>query len=142
MLPGGTFNVTGLWRDTEVTDPLTGVDREFSDFQENEINAELRQDLDAAKFAWGASYEAASTDTDFRLDEIYRFREIHLLDVFAETTWIANLKVRLELQSALDGTEQRDRRLYSPDRNGALLSREIGEFEPGHWWLLTVSSTF
>ncbi len=142
LLPGGTFNVTGLWRDTEVTDPLTSVDRMFSDFQENEITAELRQDFNAARFAWGTSYEAASTDMDFRLDEINRFREIRLLNIFAETTWIANLKVRLELQSALDSTERRDRRLYSPDRNGALLSREIGEYEPGHWWLLKVSSSF
>jgi hypothetical protein len=142
LLPGGSFNVTALWRDTEVTDPLTGVDRQFSDFQENEIAAELRQDLNAARFAWGTSYEAASTDADFRLDEINRFREIHLLNIFAETTWIANLKIRLELQSALDSSEKRDRRLYSPDRNGALLSREIGEYQPGHWWLLKVSSTF
>jgi outer membrane receptor protein involved in Fe transport len=142
LLPGGTFNVTGLWRDSEVTDPLTGVDRMFSDFEENEISAELRQDLNAARFAWGTSYEAASTDTEFRLDEINRFREIHLLNIFAETTWIANVKIRLELQSALDSTERRDRRRYSPDRNGALLSREIGEYEPGHWWLLKASSSF
>lgn len=142
LLPGGTFSVTGLWQDTEVKDPLTGEQRMFSDLQENRINAELRQDLHAARFAWGTTYEAMSMDADFRLNEIFRFSQIHLLNLFAETTWIANLKLRVELQSALDGVEKRDRRLYTPDRNGALLARERGEFHPGHWWWLKISSNF
>jgi hypothetical protein len=142
VLRGGSLNVSALWQDSEVTDPLTGAQRPFSDLSENNITAELRQDLNAARFAWGASYEAESMDSEFRLNEINRFREIHMLNLFAETTWVANLKIRLELQSALDSTEKRDRRIYSPDRNGALLSREIGAFEPGHWWLLKVSSSF
>jgi outer membrane receptor protein involved in Fe transport len=142
LLPGGTFSFTGLWQDTEVTDPLTGEERMFSDLQENSMTAEFRQDLQAAKFAWGTSYEASSMDADFRLNEIFRFSEIHMLNLFAETTWIENLKIRVELQSALDGVEQRDRRIYAPDRNGALLTRERGEFEPGHWWWLKVSSSF
>jgi outer membrane receptor protein involved in Fe transport len=142
VLPGGTFNMTGLWQDTEVTDPLTGQERPFSDLKENKINAELRQDLQAARFAWGLTYEASSMDADFRLNEVFRFREIHLLNLFAETTWIANLKVRLELQSALDSPEKRVRRIYAPDRNGALVRNEYGTFQPGHWWLFTVSSNF
>ncbi len=142
VLRGGTFNVSGVWQDTEVTDPLTGEQRQFSDLSENRITAELRQDLNAARFAWGTAFEAFSRDADFRLDEINRFRQIKLLNVFVETTWIDNLKVRLELQSALDSTEKRDRRIYLPDRNGALASRETGAYEPGHWWLLKVSSSF
>jgi hypothetical protein len=62
--------------------------------------------------------------------------------VFVETTWIESFKIRLEVDSALDGTEWRERRFYSPDRNGTLSGREVGHFYPGHWWLLTVSSTF
>jgi hypothetical protein len=142
MLRGGTFNVSGVWQDTEVTDPLTGDERQFSDMSENKINAELRQDLNAARFAWGTTFEAFSRDADFRLNEVNRFRQIKLLNLFVESTWIENLKVRLELQSALDSTEKRDRRIYSPDRNGVLLSRETGAYEPGHWWLLKVSSSF
>jgi hypothetical protein len=118
------------------------MDRPFSDFKENHINAELRQELPAARFAWGVTYDAFSMDTDFRLNEINRFREIHALNVFAETTWVANLKMRVELRSALDSPEDRDRRFYDPDRNGALSWRETGSFHPGHWWMFTVSSNF
>jgi hypothetical protein len=142
VLKGGTFNVTGLWQDTEVTDPLTGVQRQFSDTSENHLRAELRQDLNAARIAWGASYEAYSRQADFRIDEINRFRDLRRLDLFVETTWIASMKLRLEMQSALSGPELRDRRFYSPDRNGTLVRHEVGGYRPGHWWLLTLSSNF
>ena len=139
---GGTFAVTGTWQDTEVEDPLTGRDRMFSGINENRLNAEFRQDLNAAKFAWGTSYNAYSTEAAFRLNEINRFRQIRQLNVFVETTWIANLKIRLEGQSVLNSAEQRDRRIYFPDRNGSLLRRELGEYQPGHWWQFSVSSSF
>jgi TonB dependent receptor len=142
LLPGGTLAVSGLVQDTEATDPVTGRKRQFSDTYENHLKVELRQDLGAAKLAWGTTFEAYTPDTDYRLDETFSFRELRRLDVFVESTWIANVKVRLEIDSALDGTEWRERRFYSPDRNGVLAGREVGHFYPGHWWLLTVSSSF
>ncbi len=142
VLRGGTLSVTGTWRDSEVTDPLTGARRQISDLAENTSRVELRQDLNAAKLAWGMNYEASSRDTDFRIDEVDSFRELHRLDAFVETTAIASLKVRLEVQSALNGTERRDRRFYAPDRNGSLTGGERTYFYPGHWWLLTASRTF
>jgi hypothetical protein len=142
VLPGGTLNVSGLFQDTEVTDPVTGEQRKFSDTYENHLKVELRQDVGAAKLAWGSVFEIYSPDTDYRLAETFSFRELRRLDVFVETTWIENFKVRFEVQSALNSTEWRERRFYSPDRNGALIGREVGDFHPGHWWLLTVSSSF
>jgi outer membrane receptor for ferrienterochelin and colicin len=141
LLPGGTLSVSGTWRDTEVADPVTGANRQISDLS-NELRVELRQDLNAAKFAWGANYAGFSRDTDFRLNEVDSFRGLHRLDVFVETTWIANLKVRLEAQSALAGTELRNRVFYAPDRNGSLVERERTYYHPGRWWLFTVSSAF
>ena len=142
LLRGGTFNLGGVWQDTEVRDPLTGEQRQFSDFLENSINAELRQDLQAARVAWGVGYRAFSRDTDYRLTEVNRFRQIRELNLFAETTWIKDFKIRLDLQSALDSTEDRDRRIYLPDRTGPLARRESGSYHPGHWWLLSISSSF
>jgi hypothetical protein len=142
LIRGGTFSVSGTWQDTDVEDPLTLRNRMFSDIYENSIDAEFRQDLNAARFAWGTKYTANSTDTDFRLNEINRFREIQQLNVFVETTWFANVKLRLEAESVLDSPEKRDRRIYSPDRNGSLLRREIGTYHPGHWYQLSISSTF
>ena len=142
LLPGGAFTVAGTWQDTDVVDPLTREHRQISDFSENSIKAELRQDLNAAKLAWGFNYQAYSADFDFRSSEIDSFRELHRLDAFIETTWIAGTKVRLVLQNVLDLAEQRDRRFYTPDRNGALSLRETASFYPDMWWMLTVSGNF
>jgi hypothetical protein len=142
LVRGGTLNVTALWQESAVRDPLTGVRRQFSGLAENEIDAQFRQDLNAWRFAWGASYVALSTIPDYRLGELNRFDQLHRLDVFLESTAIAGLKLRLAMQSALSGAEYRDRRLYTPDRAGGLLRREQGRYFPGHWWLFTVSSSF
>jgi hypothetical protein len=142
LLPGAAFNVTGTWQDTDVRDPLTGQHRLFSNTNENQLRVEFRQDLNAARFAWGATYAASSMNSEFRLSEINRFRELHRLDVFVESTWIDNVKVRLEVQSALDSEEKRDRRIYAPDRLGVLSRRDLGGYLPGHWWLLTAASHF
>ena len=142
VLPGGTFNLSGTWQDSRVRDPVTGEWRAISDFSENSVEAELRQDLNAAKLAWGLSFEAHSVDSDYRLAEIDSFREVRRLDAFIETTALADLKLRLSLYSLLDDTEERDRRFYAPDRNGVLVQRELSNFSPGIWWSLTMSGSF
>jgi outer membrane cobalamin receptor len=142
VLPGGTLTVSGTWQDTDVVDPLTGEHRQISDFSENNIKAELRQDLAIAKLAWGFNYQGYSADSDFRSSEIDSFRELHRLDAFIETTWIAGAKIRLVMQNILDGAEERDRRFYDPDRNGVLALRERAAFYPDMWWMLTVSGNF
>jgi hypothetical protein len=142
VLPGGTLTVAGTVQDTDVTDPLTNLHRMISDFSENQIKVQLRQDLSVAKFAWGLDFEAYSTNYDFRSSEIDGFRELRRLDAFLETTWIAGTKIRLVMQNVLDDYEKRDRRFYSPDRNGALSLRETSRFYPEMWWMLTVSGNF
>ena len=62
--------------------------------------------------------------------------------LFVETTVIAGTKVRLELWNVLDDTEQRDRRFFTPDRNGMLSLRETAPFHPEMWWMLTVTGNF
>jgi hypothetical protein len=142
LLPGGTLTVAGAWRDTDVVDPLTLEHRQISDFMENDVKVELRQDLNAAKLAWGLNYQGYSHDSDFRSREIDTFRQLPRLDAFIETTWIADTKIRLVLQNVLDLAEERDRRFYTPDRNGVLALRETASFYPDLWWMLTVSGNF
>jgi hypothetical protein len=142
LLPGGTLTVSGRIRDTDVVDPLTGEHRQISDWFENDIKAELRQDLNAARLAWGLNFLATSSDADFRVSEIDSFKQLHRLDAFIETTWIAGTKVRLVMQNILDDFEVRDRRFYTPDRNGVLSLREVAQFYPDMWWMITVSGNF
>jgi outer membrane cobalamin receptor len=142
VLTGGTFTLGGTVRDTEVRDPLTRQHRPISDFIENELKAELRQDLTAAKLAWGVTYVTHTPDSDYRSNEINSFRELDRTDLFVETTVVADTKIRLELWNVLDDTEARDRRLFAPDRTGALSLRETAQFHPGTWWMLTAAGKF
>jgi hypothetical protein len=142
VLPGGTLSVTGTWSDSEVTDPLTGDRREIGDYIEKTVNAELRQDLNAVKLAWGLTYIASSPGPDFRINEVDRFTELQRLDAFVETTAIAGFKLKLVAYNLTSDTEHRQRRFYFPDRNGPLAGTETMYYRPGTWWLLTLSSSF
>jgi len=142
VLPGATFSVNTTLRDSEVTDPTTGARRQISDFIENELGAELRQDLTAARFAWGLVFQGYSPETDYGLRETDSFRQLRRLDAWIETTAFAAFKLRLTVNSITGDTERRDRRFYEPDRNGVLFARELSYFRPGTWWLLTASGSF
>lgn len=142
LLPGGTFSVAGTWQESTVRDPLTARKRIISDFPENSITVDLRQDLNDARLAWGLHYEGRSRDFDYRLGEIDSFRELHMLQAFVETTYFDGIKVALTAYNVLSDTEERERRFFAPDRGGVLLLREDSRFRPGTWWLLKVSADF
>jgi hypothetical protein len=125
-----------------VHDPLTGERRQISDFSENNLSATLRQDLNAAKLAWGLIFSGRSRDRDFRTGEIDSFRQIRQLNAFIETTVIEGFKIKLTAYNATSDTERRERVFFSPDRTGAVTRRELMHFRPGTWWLLTVSGSF
>jgi len=102
----------------------------------------LRQDLTAARFAWGLVFQGYSPETDYGLRETDSFRQLRRLDAWIETTAFAAFKLRLTVNSITGDTERRDRRFYEPDRNGVLFARELSYFRPGTWWLLTASGSF
>jgi outer membrane receptor protein involved in Fe transport len=142
LLPGGTLSVNGTWSDSSVHDPLTGGDREIGDSVARTVKVELRQDLNAARVAWGLTYLASDPESDYRIDEIDSVQELQRLDAFVETTAIDGFKLKLIAYNALSDTEYRQRRFYAPDRRGTLALTETANFRPGTWWLLTLSSSF
>jgi hypothetical protein len=142
VLPGGTLSINATLLDTDATDPTTGRERDISEFIEDEVTAELRQDLTALKFAWGLGFESFSPDTDYKLSEVDSFRQLRFVSAFIETTVISGFKLKLLAESITSDTEKRDRQFYAPDRNGSLVLREISHFRPGTWWTLTFSGKF
>jgi len=141
VLPGGKFDLSGIWQDSSVRDPVTFEQRGISDFVESKLKAELRQDVPAARLNWGVSYTDQSASTAHRLAEIDRQHKSSSLDVFVETLLIPKFTVRLTMLSILDDPETRRRSFYTPDRAGSLSGVEAGERHPGHWWLLSVAGS-
>jgi hypothetical protein len=141
-LPGGSLSLSGTFQDSEVTDPLTGRKRRISELADSAGKAELRQDLNVAKVAWGLTFAGESAKTEYRVNVVDERRMSSSLDAFVETTWIPGFKVRLAMVSLLGDRETRARSFYAPDRAGTYTGREVGSKSPGHWWLLTVTGGF
>ncbi len=142
MLPGGTFSLSGTYQDSEVTDPLTGRSRSISELAELQGRAELRQDLNAAKFAWGLTFTGESAKSEYRVNVIDTQRKSSSLDAFVETTAFGGFKLRLTMVSMLGNRETRNRAFYEPDRAANYSGRETGARSPGYWWLVTVTGGF
>lgn len=142
VLPGGNLTISGKLQDANVTDPVTGETRNISNFIENQVTAELRQDATAAKLAWGLQFQAYSPTVNYRLRETDNYRQVRRLDAYLESTLIEGFKLKLTGYNILSDTERRDRGFYTPDRTGVLALEELTYSRPGMWWLLSLSSSF
>jgi hypothetical protein len=142
LLPGGTLKAAGTFQDADVRDPVTRRHRTISEFPERTLKVDLREDLPAVKLSWGMSYTAESQALKHRLIELDATRKSRQLDAFLETSAVAGLTIRLTMLSILDDAQLRERRFYAPDRAGTLIESESSRWQPGHWWLLSVSGSF
>jgi outer membrane receptor protein involved in Fe transport len=142
LLPGGTLKVSGTFQDAQARDPVTLRHRTISEFPERRLKADLREDIPGAKLSWGLSYTAESESVKHRRAELDAGRKSRQLDAFVETTAVPGFTIRLTLLSLLDDAQLRERRFHSPDRAGNSVETETSRWQPGHWWLLSVSGSF
>ena len=145
FIPGARLTVRGYLWDTEVTDPVTGDPRIISFQPESEINVSFRQDISAWRFAWGIEAYKQGEVQAYRFNEIDTSEEGPWIDLWVETTALPNnMKLRLWAANAFDGTVNRDRRFFTPDRSGTFLRRDLRErqFAEAPWFILELSGTF
>ncbi len=144
FLPGAQVTATGaLWR-TEVVDPITGRVRDFSNQVESELNVEFRQDLNALRLAWGVTYFKQGEFTSFRFNETDTYEEGPWVDAFIESTAIRGVRLRLVAANVFDGTIDRERRFFAPNRVGALdsVQTRFREFDHDPWLVISASGSF
>lgn len=145
LIPGGELTVAYQWLDSSVTDPVTGLRRMSSGDEENEIEIEFRQDIPGHNLAWGVSYFKESQAQVFRFNEVDTFEEGPWVDVFIEATTRAGMKITAIAANVADGDVLRERRFFTPDRNGALERSEVQERHfagRAPWFILRASGTF
>lgn len=122
-LTGGEFTLNWAWRESEITDPLTGKVREFSDNDGNQFEAGIRQDLPARKLSWGAWYWQGDARRDFRRDQVFRWPEAMNWGAWVETTAIRGLTIELGAEGVPDRRFQRYRAIWAGDRATGRLDR-------------------
>ena len=142
LLPGGTLKATGTFQDADVRDPLTLRHRTISVFPERQFVVELREDIPGARVSWGVTCQSQSESVEHRLLERDSKRKGRQVDAFIETTALRGLTLRLTMLSVLDDPQDRERRHYSPDRRGDLTEVERSRWQPGHWFLFSMSGSF
>lgn len=110
--------------DTEVTDPLTGETRPFSDVALWETRLDFRQTFPRAGFAWGWDYYWRDNQ------QVFRARELRLqdppdgdLDLYVETTRFAGLTARLGADFVFNSPSYRERIIFDGSRADGLIDR-------------------
>lgn len=113
---GGRLTATGVWRDTSVRDPYTGLDRFFSGNSRWYAEGGFRQDL--GSFAWGFNLYGNPRVSVFRRNEIDSFNgEDPFVTAFAEYRATPKTTVTLTVENLTDASAGRSRLFFAPDRS-------------------------
>lgn len=128
-VPGGRLTNSLTWRNSDVTDPTTGDQRNISGLRREEFFTRFQQDIDSWRMTWGVEYQPWGEDTVYRIDQIshFRFRD------FA-SAWIEYKPTdqwTLRAQAWMLGSYDQTRYIYAGPRNtSGLVATEIRSMEP------------
>ncbi len=142
LLPGARLTMEGEFQRGEVTDPVTLRPRTISELFESDVEAEFRQDLPSHHFAWGIAYYDPSQFIVFRGNETDTQEEGPFVDIYAETTALRGLKLKITAANITDAEILRDRHFYTPDRTGSFASLDARQRQLGPFVIVTLSGTF
>ena len=109
---GAQLRSSMLWRESRVTDPVTGQARGISEEKPVEASIELSQDLPEWRFNWGLQVEhIAERETKYRYDEVRRESEGTGWTLFVERRLGSHWRVRAEATDLFgrDFKETRDK---------------------------------
>lgn len=127
-LQGAKLNLRLRWQDSRVEDPVTGIDRILSgesgqtayrtltNRNRNNryfVGVDYRQDLEAARVAWGWTVAERDKRPLYRVNELDIYQEDIAIDAFIETTRWFDLKIRFDAINITDDKQERDRTVFT-----------------------------
>lgn len=119
---GAHLRTSVLWRDSQVTDPVTGGRRGISEEKPVEASIALTQDLPALRFNWGLEIEHIGERKDkYRFDEVAYKREDTGWTLFAERKLSPRWRVRAEATDLFGRDFASTRRKYDGPRSSVPL---------------------
>lgn len=142
IIKGGLIEVSADFRDAAFDDPITGKARLVTGLRNPDITIDFRQDLTAARFAWGVRYEPPVETAIVFANEAIRERHERRITAFVETTRFLGVKMQLEVRNIGQTRFPRDRLLFAPDRSGTFLGSEVLERERGEFVRFTITDQF
>lgn len=124
LISNAEVRFSGMWQQTDVKDPQTGDQRRFSNERDWTYSVSYRQELPELKAAWGMSALGLSDRLEFKLlEDISYDRPGSRLDIYAETTQVAGVTIRVSASNIFHPEETRVRTFYSGTRASDVLLR-------------------
>jgi hypothetical protein len=100
-LKGLTINSTIDWRDTEVTDPNSGLKRKRSG-NDRQVNAGFEHNIPTKHIRWGMSYSKSSPRITFRANQFNRTEVEPYVEAYTEYTTQKKYVLKFVFQNLLD----------------------------------------
>ena len=142
-LKGMRAEIGGGVSDSSIDDPVTGLSRRLNNTTLWNYNFNFRHDVPDTPWAWGVNFQHFRQSPFFRLNQSAESRfDIPFTEYFITHKDVFGLKVRLELENAPNWALNRERLLFTPDRNGDLFRREFVSRKRGARVSLIISDTF
>ena len=143
-IKNGLIKSSYLWRNSEVTDPLTSEKRRISGERPWNQNAEFSQDLPKWKTTWGIVYDRVWEETYYRLTEVQRYVVTPpFVQVYAEYKPKPDWSFRVEMTNLIPFKFERDRTLYAGPRDTSpVLAQEHREIQSSQRVFVRVRKTF
>lgn len=154
-LSGARVDIEARLQESNVTDPVTGIEREltadpalgrplaFNDDQRHSFAVNFRQDLEGPRFAWGWNIRRRSERSEFKVNELDVHSDGTELNLFVETTRWLDQKITLTADNVLDLSQRRTRVFYEGERDLSPLDhRERRTLYDGRRVMLTITGSF
>lgn len=122
---GAELTAKGRFYDTEVDDPVTGIQRAINGHLIYDYNLELRQDVPKSNIAWGVVLEGFKQEPYYQISEAeWSGNAPHFVRAYVEHKDIFGMTGVLNVGNLSNQKDLYWRRIYDGDRNGALLRTE------------------
>ncbi len=121
-ISGGLLKATAIWRDSAVTDPLTGLKRRISGQRPQKIKINFSQDIQSLKSTWGFFYFNGWDENYYRLGSlVHRAVPPPYMQIYWEYKPTSDWSLRIEADNIIPFKYVQDQRFYSGPRNSTAL---------------------
>jgi len=143
-LKNGILTLGGGFGDSEVTDPLTGLQRVQSFRVDDFFSVDFRQELTNWKMAWGFDYfHRSASEAAFLFSQRRNYNGPGDFDFFVETTKVKGTTIRFSAENIFGPTNFRERTDFDGTRDlGIIRQTEFRQQKFGSRLRLSLRGTF
>jgi len=116
-----TLRFTGTWRQSKVTDPVTGISRRISGQRPFEAKFEIVRSLPPLKSTVGLEANLGYEETFYRINEIRRIEEASQLKFFWDWTPHPDLLMRFQFENVTARDRLRTRTVFVGPRSAGVI---------------------